>query len=134
MILEDINKKYKQEFENLAPKIKETSLKFYANLGNCSCILFVFREKRENPPTYQGFNDIAGISAAIENLMISAVSEGLGTCWVGTFKDYEKQISKIVNAPKDQELMTSVLIGYPKKGYKPLKRDKKKLKDILRFI
>ncbi len=123
----------KIEFNNLKSKIKKAAKSFYLDMGGAQNIIFAYREKKENPPSYQFFNDIASISCAIENLMLSAVEEGLGTCWVGTFKAKETQISKLINAPKNQELMAAIVLGYPKKGYKPLKRKKKKLKEVLKF-
>ena len=123
----------KSEFNTLEPKIKKIALKFYENLGNAPNFILVYREKKKNPKSYQFPNDLSSISAAIENLMLSAVEQGLGTCWVGTFKGVEKQINKLLKTPKDQELITGLLIGYPKKAYKPLIRKKKKLNEILKF-
>lgn len=108
---------------------------FYVNMGDCPNVIFIFREKIENatPDIYP--NDIASISCAVENLMLSAVEYGLGTCWIGSFKDskIEEKIKHLLNVPNNQELISSILIGYPKKGYKPLIRKKKELKEILKF-
>jgi len=35
---------------------------------------------------------------------------------------------------KDKELVTGIIVGYPRKGYVPLKRDKKELNEILKFV
>jgi len=124
----------KKELAKLSPKIKKTAINFYNDLGGAQNIIFVYRNKGKNQPPYQYPNDIAAISAAIENLMLSAIEKNLGSCWIGSFKGYEKEVSKILNVKKNQELVTAVLIGYPKKGYKPLKRSKKKLSGVLKFI
>jgi len=55
---------------------------------------------------------ICDVSAAIENLMLLATSEGLGTCWVGAFD--EKEISKILNLPKNERPIVIVPVGFPK--------------------
>lgn len=134
VILQNYVRQNKIRFDYKEKKIQKEAKNFYSNLGNPPSVIFVYRKIKRNPPAYQMFNDIAAISCAIENLMLSAVSKGLGTCWIGTFKAKEKEITKIVNAPKNQELMASIVIGYPKKGYVPLKREKKKLNEVLKFI
>jgi nitroreductase len=40
---------------------------------------------------------IEDTAAVIENMLLTACSKGLGTCWIGAFKDYE--VRKVVNAP-----------------------------------
>jgi len=133
-ILQDHIKENKIDFNFLSPKIQNEAKNFYSNLGNPPIIIFIYRELKKNPPGYQFFNDVAGISCAIENLMLSVVDKGLGSCWVGSFKSKEKDISQLVKASKSQELMASLVIGYPKKGYMPLIRKKKKINEILKFV
>ena len=113
--------------EKLSPNLIKIASKFYQNMGNAPNIIFVYSNNKE-------FNKIVSISCAIENLMLSATALGLGTCWIGTFKDKEKEISKLLNIPNNKELIASIIIGYPKKGYVPLKRDKKKLNEICKLI
>jgi len=55
---------------------------------------------------------ICDVSAAIENLMLVATSEELGTCWVGAFD--EKEVSKILNLPKNERPIVIVPVGFPK--------------------
>jgi nitroreductase len=132
-ILKEIVIKNNFKFDNLKPKLRKVAEGFYNNLGNAPCIIFVYKTKKENAPSYQELNDIAGISCAIENLMLSAVEENLGSCWMGTFNK-ENKISKLVNAKKNEKLIASIILGYPKEGYSPLIREKKKLKNIVKFI
>ena len=119
-------KKHKKEINKLKSPLKKIITDFYKDMGNCQNIIFVYipKNKRES--------DMLSASLAIENLMLSATARGLGTCWAGTLKDYRKEINKILKV-NNKELMASILIGYPKKGFKPLKRSKKKLNEILKF-
>lgn len=133
-ILHSYLRENKIEFNKINPEIREIAQKFYSNLGDAPNIIFIYRNKKNNSPVYQNFNDIASISCAIENLMLSATNKGLGSCWVGSFKDKEKEISNLVGAEKNQELMATVLVGYPRKVSKILIRDKKKLNEIVKFI
>lgn len=73
---------------------------------------------------------ICDVSAAIENLMLTAVEEGLGTCWVGAFDDNE--VSKILNLPENEKPIVIVPVGFPDEIPKPPKREKieKLIKEI----
>ncbi len=104
--------------------------KFYSDLGGAPCVIFVYCDLSTNKHKPE-WSLRQSVSLAVGNLMNTAVAEGLGTCWVGSFLIYEKEISKLLGAPKNSELVAPIIIGYPKKGYVPLKRTKKKLKEIL---
>ena len=120
----------KDEFDKLSPNLHKIANTFYSNLGNCQNIIFAYIPKGLK------FRDsaIASISCACQNLMLSATNKNLGTCWVGSFKGFEKEINKLLEIPKNEELVASILIGYPSKNFKPLKRTKKKISDVLTFI
>jgi len=64
---------------------------------------------------------ICDVSAAIENLMLVATSEGLGTCWVGAFD--ENEVSKILNLPKNERPIVIVPVGFLKKIPSPPERE-----------
>jgi nitroreductase len=64
---------------------------------------------------------ICDVSAAIENLMLVATSEGLGTCWVGAFD--ESEVSKILNLPKNERPIVIVPVGFPKEVPSPPERE-----------
>jgi nitroreductase len=123
--------KDKEDFEKLEGKLREIAKTFYGNLGNCKTIILVYMDKEKSEGLK--INKLFSVAAAIENLMLSAIEEKLGTCWMGSFKGIEKEINKTIGV-KNKELVTGVLIGYPKKEYKPLIRKKKKLNEILKFI
>jgi nitroreductase len=64
---------------------------------------------------------ICDVSAAIENLLLMATAEGLGTCWVGAFD--ESEVSKILNLPKNERPIVIVPVGFPKKIPNPPERE-----------
>jgi nitroreductase len=69
---------------------------------------------------------ICDVSVAIENLMLVATSEGLGTCWVGAFD--ENEVSKILNLPKNEKPIVIVPVGFPKEiPFPPEREEKEKL-------
>jgi len=119
-----------KDFKKLSKQIIKAAYDFYANIGHCPHIILIYTPRIEKNIMMNRFLSVA---AAIENLMLSAADKGLGTCWIGTFKT-SKGLEKEVNSYlkiKNKELVAGILVGYPKKGYKPLIREKKKLKKVL---
>ena len=59
-------------------------------------------------------------AAAIQNILLSAHSLGLGSCWIGAFK--EEQVRKIINAPKDVKPVAIIPVGYADEKPEPRRR------------
>lgn len=53
----------------------------------------------------------ADASAAVENMLLLAVEEGLGSCWIGSL-DRDK-LKKILKVPKHCEIDSIVALGFP---------------------
>ncbi|MBI3027453.1 nitroreductase family protein [Candidatus Woesearchaeota archaeon] len=53
---------------------------------------------------------IQGSAAAIENMLLTAHSLGLGSCWVGAFD--EEEIRRICNLPEHVNVQGIITIGY----------------------
>jgi nitroreductase len=73
---------------------------------------------------------IQSTAAAIQNILLTAHSFGLGTCWVGAFD--EEQVSKILNLPGSLRPVAIIPVGYP--AEKPHTPYRKKIKDVTEFI
>ncbi|MGD6810310.1 MAG: nitroreductase family protein [Candidatus Bathyarchaeia archaeon] len=54
---------------------------------------------------------IQDTAAVTENILLAACSLGLGTCWIGAFK--EEDVKKVVNAPEDMRPVAMIPVGYP---------------------
>jgi nitroreductase len=50
-------------------------------------------------------------AAAIENILLAACAMGLGTCWMGAFR--EEEIRKVINAPPHMKPVALIPVGYP---------------------
>jgi nitroreductase len=50
-------------------------------------------------------------AAAIENILLTACSMGLGTCWIGAFR--EEEIRKVINCPQNMKPVALIPVGYP---------------------
>jgi nitroreductase len=53
----------------------------------------------------------ADAGAAIQNMLLKAVDLGLGTCWIGNFK--EENVSSVIGLNTDMKTMYLVAVGYP---------------------
>ncbi len=60
------------------------------------------------------FQDTA---AAVTNMMLAATSFGLGTCWVGAFR--ESQVKKILGLPPNLKPVALLPVGYPNQDRPP---------------
>ncbi len=54
---------------------------------------------------------IQDTAASIQNLLLAAQDLGLGTCWVGAFK--EEEVKKILQMPDYLRPVVLVPVGYP---------------------
>jgi len=52
------------------------------------------------------------VSLAVENMVLTAQAEGLGTCCVGSFD--EAEVRQTVKAPDNFEVVMMLAVGYPK--------------------
>ncbi len=48
---------------------------------------------------------------AVDHMTLSAVEEGLGTCWIGAFD--EKRVKEILNVPDGVRVVSLLTLGYP---------------------
>jgi nitroreductase len=54
---------------------------------------------------------IQDTAAAIQNIHLAAYSLGLGTCWVGAFK--EEEVRQVLNVPQGIRPVSIIPVGYP---------------------
>lgn len=48
---------------------------------------------------------------AVDHMTLAAVAEGLGTCWIGHFK--QDDCKKILDVPADAKVVEMLTLGYP---------------------
>lgn len=51
------------------------------------------------------------IAIAFDHLMLAAVSEGLGTCWIGSF--VEEKVKQLLEVPAAAKVVAMTPLGYP---------------------
>jgi len=66
------------------------------------------------------------LGAAVENMLLAAYAQGLGSCWMGVAgTEYEEPIKRILGIPGRLRVLCMVSLGYPAekptRGRQPLK-------------
>jgi len=90
-------------------------------------------DKKASPNWY-----VVDVAIAMQNMVLTATGEGLGTCWIGSFK--ERQVKEMLRVPENLTVVSLLALGYPKSNRRDLLgkmikliRKKKSLKEIVSF-
>ena len=70
---------------------------------------------------------IRDTAIAIEHIVLEAINNNLGTCWVSWFT--QKEIRPILNIPNNKYVVTILAIGYHNE--KPRNKNRKDIKEII---
>ena len=90
------------------PKAAEFTKRFFERLGGAPVLVFAyFMPTRERPET-----SIQTVAAAIQNFLLAAHAEGLGTCWMTGPLHVNKQINECLEI-SDKTLVAVIPMGYP---------------------
>ena len=54
---------------------------------------------------------LVDVGIAGEHFVLAAEAQGLGTCWIGWFK--EKKVRKIAGIPRNLQILSLISLGYP---------------------
>jgi nitroreductase len=80
---------------------------------------------------------VIDVAIAMQNMVLTATSEGLGTCWIGSFS--EDQIREMLKIPENFRVVAILAVGYPRKKLDIMGkilhfiRRRKRLKKIVSF-
>jgi len=55
---------------------------------------------------------VVDVAIAMQNMVLTATSEGLGTCWVGSFD--ENQVRELLKIPENYRVVALLALGYPR--------------------
>lgn len=69
------------------------------------------------------------IGIAMEHLILAATDRGLGTCWIGAFK--EEVAREALGVPESIRVVAFVPLGYPAEAPRPQRR--KSLNQIVSY-
>jgi nitroreductase len=68
-------------------------------------------------------------AAAVQNILLTAYSLGLGTCWIGAFN--EDEAAEAVKAPKGVRPVAMIPVGYP--DVTPRQRNKRPVSEMVHY-
>ncbi len=89
-------------------KRKVLSKGLYAKfVSQAPLVIVICGDKKASPDWYA-----VDASLAVENMVLTAVSDGLGTCIVGSFN--EADVKALLNIPVNFEVIVMIAMGYPK--------------------
>ena len=83
----------------------------------------------DNNHTYNRKKDLMAVGAAIQNILLTAHSLGLGSCWLGEILNQEDKIKRKLKLTSNLELAAVIALGKPKGVSKSPGR--KKLKELI---
>jgi nitroreductase len=72
---------------------------------------------------------IVDTTIALQNMVIAAWTMGIGSCWIGDFK--EKQVKELLKIPNMWKIVALITFGYP--AEQPNSRKKKPMTEIVSF-
>jgi nitroreductase len=80
----------------------------YANfLAEAPVVIVGCGDQKASPMWY-----VVDVTIALEHMVLTATSEGLGTCWVGSFD--EKQVKELLKIPENYRVVALIALGYPR--------------------
>lgn len=68
-------------------------------------------------------------AAAVQNILLAAAEQGLGTCWVGAFD--ESEVARLLGLPPGLRPVALVPVGYPAET--PAPRPRRPLSEIVEY-
>lgn len=72
------------------------------------------------------------VAIALEHMVLTAWELGIGSCWIGWFD--EKKVKKLLNIPKNEEVIALLTLGYPKEKGLLHPKARKKIEEIVKVI
>jgi nitroreductase len=73
---------------------------------------------------------VVDVTIALENMVIAATAEGLGTCWIGSFN--ESKVNELLKIPDGYKVVALLAVGYPKQApSKTSAQNRKRLEEIV---
>lgn len=95
----------------LGPKGYEEVAHWYSDLGRAPVLVAVTSPSSQD--ALAKLNRHLGVGAAIENVLLAAVDEGLAACNI-TFSHWvEDEIAELIDLPKDWDVLTVIALGKP---------------------
>ena len=114
--LNDFAKIYKESWkyvkptleDKLKPKILELTERFFQTTGNAPVVILVFSKKLKGE---EYITTIGSVFLAVQNLLLLAHKEGLGTCVLGRVTEMANQVQKLLDT-ENLKFLCGIALGY----------------------
>lgn len=83
----------------------------YAKFLKSTPVVIVGLGNRETSPEWH----VVDVTIALQNMVLAATGEGLGTCWIGSF--HESEVKAALSIPDTWEVVAMLALGYAKEKF-----------------
>jgi len=80
----------------------------YAKFLTQSPVVIVGLGDKKSSPEWH----VVDTTIALQQMVLAATAEGLGTCWIGSF--YEDRVKETLGVPERYDVVAMLALGYPK--------------------
>lgn len=101
----------------LKPSLYDFTERFFYTLGGAPVIIFCYSE---NNPDERYHTSIGSVYMAVQNMILAATAEGLGTCPMGAPLEIKDEVNKFlgvdvqkINGVEQLELLCALVLGWP---------------------
>lgn len=106
----NFSKEYIPKASYIPEDKKKSMLEYAKDLGGAPCHIIVsYPNLEDNIKKEQALKSSC---AAIQNILLQAHAEGLGTVWVGSNLNQSENVKKILNIPEDRLIAGIIPLGY----------------------
>jgi len=97
--------------KKLKPSLYQFTERFFFTLGEAPVVIIAFAELNDQD---QKQTQIGNVYLAVENMVLAAQHEGLGTCIMGSPLEVEAEVRSFLGVSRqDWKLICGLTIGYP---------------------
>jgi len=97
--------------KRLKPSLYQFTERFFYTLGGAPVLIFAYN--RPNPEE-NNQTSMGSVYMAVQNLLLAAEAEGLGTCPLGSPLEVKEEVDAFLGVDPDElQLVCGVTLGYP---------------------
>lgn len=105
----------RQRLKGLVPLCKEQDF-----LADCAAFIIGIDD-----PTQKWAK--VDLTIALDHISLTAVEEGLGSCWIGAFD--QQRLAEYIDLPKEKAITVCLALGFPDES--PSARSRKKVEELV---
>ena len=112
--------------KRLKPSLFQLTERFFYTWGGAPVVLVAYSRRN---PAENNQTAIGSVYMAVQNLLLAATAEGLGTCTLGSTLEIKDEANKVlgVNDP-DMDLVCGIAMGWPDQSPPPAPRQPNRIK------